>query len=280
MPHVTLGERVYVTGTDMFGDVTRTKVLGVEAVSIVDDEGTTKAFFGASVDTGIVGKTSGVDGTGTTVDVPVDVRQEGVSVLTALNVSPAEQQMKFIKFMGMFDQATRRAYMDDWVLKKDDPAQRAAFLQGLLADLDDDEAFITRQGNMALSAVEPAVRQEMFGRMLTALTKEEREALIIEYMGVKNHPDQLEDFLQGMYELLMDDDEYIAMEGRKAFTSLRILADEQTEIFTKFMTTVSAWDRAEYVAEYRKVRKSDAEKKKLLQKLIDLAKDGSPVPEP
>lgn len=132
---------------------------------------------------------------------------------------------------------------------------------------------------MALSAVEPAVRQEMFGRMLTVLTKEEREALIIEYMAVENHPDQLEDFLQGMYELLMDDDEYIAMEGRKAFTSLRNLADEQTEIFTKFMTTVSAWDRAKYVAECRKVRKSDAEKKKLLQYLINLARDDSPVPD-
>lgn len=144
MPHLTLGERVYVKGTNMFGDVTRTTVLGVEAVSIMDDEGTTKAFFGASVDTGIVGKTSGVDGTGATVDVPVDVRQEGVAVLTASNVPPAEQPLKFVKFMGMFDQATRRAYMDDWVIKKDDPTQRAAFVQGLLADLDDDEAFITR----------------------------------------------------------------------------------------------------------------------------------------
>lgn len=279
MPHVTLGERVYVKDTDMFGDVTRTTVLGVEAVSLLDDEGTTKAFFGTTLDTGLVGKDSGVDGTGATVDVPVDVRQEGIAVLTALNVAPEEQRLKFVKFMGMFDQATRRAYMDDWVLKKDDPTQRAAFLQGLLADLDDDEAFITRQGNMALSAVEPDVRQEMFGRMLTVLTKAEREALIIEYMEVKNHPDKKEEFLQGMYELLMDDDDYIAMEGRKAFTSLRILADKQTEIFTKFMTTVSAWDRAKYVAEYRKVRKTDSEKKKLLKYLIDLAKSDSSVPD-
>ncbi len=279
MPHVTLGERVYVKGTDMFGDVTRTTVLGVEAVSIVDDEGTTKAFFGTNLDTGIVGKEVGVDGTGTAVDVPVDVRQEGVAVLTALNIPPDRQRLTFVKFMGMFDQATRRGYMDEWVLKKDDPAQSAAFLQGLLADLDDDEAFITRQGNMALSGVEENVRQKMFGRMLTVLTKEEREALIIEYMTTKNHPDKLEDFLQSMYELLMDDDDYIAMEGRKAFTKLRILADKQTEIFTNFMTTVSAWDRAQYVAEYRKVRKSESEKSRLLRNLIGRVIDNTPSPD-
>ena len=282
MSHVALGERVYVKGTDMFGDVTRTTVLGVAAVSLVDDEGTTKAFFPATAKTGIVGKDSGVDGTGETVAVPVDVRQEGISVLGAMGVPEDQQRLKFVKFMGMFDQATRRAYMDDWVLKKDDPTQRDAFLQGLISDLEDDQTFITRQGNLALSGVEPEVRQAMFGRMITQLTKEERESLILEWMGAKNDVHKKEEFLQGMYELLMDDDDYIAMEGRKAFTGLRILQDEQTEIFTKFMTNVSAWDRAKYVAEYRKVRKSESEKKRLLRKLIDLA-NGDPVepsPEP
>lgn len=273
MPHVALGERVYVKGTDMFGDVTRTTVLGVEAVSLVDDEGTTKAFFGTNLDTGLVGKDAGVDGTGVTVDVPVDVRQEGVAVLSAMNVSAEEQNMMFVKFMGMFDQATRRAYMDDWVLKKDSATERAAFLQGLMDDLADDQAFITKQGNLALAAVEPDVRQQMFGRLLTLLTKEERESLILEFMQSRNDPGKKEEFLQGMYELLMDDDDYIAMEGRKAFTRLRILADEQTAIFTKFMTTISAEDRAKYVAEYRKVRTSESEKKRLLKNLIDLTKD-------
>ena len=279
MAHVALGERVYVKGIDMFGDVERTTVLGIDAVSLVDDEGTTKAFFGTNLATEIVGKASGVDGTGAAVAVPVDVRQEGVAVLTAMNVVPEEQNMMFVKFMGMFDQATRRAYMDEWVLKKDDPTQREAFLQGLMADLDDDEAFITKQGSMALSGVEPGVRQKMFGRLLTVLTKEEREGLILEWMGVKNYPEKKEEFLQGMYELLMDDDDYIAMEGRKAFTRLRILADEQTEIFTAFMTTVSAEDRAKYTAEYRKVRRSESEKTRFLESLIRLVKDGSPVPD-
>lgn len=274
MPHVTLGERVYVKGTDMFGDVTRTTVLGVEAVSLVDDEGTTKAFFGTNLDTGIVGKDVGVDGTGTTVAVPVDVRQEGVAVLSAMNVTAEQQRLMFVKFMGMFDQATRRAYMDDWALKKDNATERAAFLQGLMDDLDDDQAFITKQGNLALAAVEPDVRQKMFSHLLTVLTKEERESLILEFMQSKNDPGKKEEFLQGMYELLMDDDDYIAMEGRKAFTRLRILADEQTAIFTKFMTTVSAEDRAKYVAEYRKVRRSESEKNRLLRELIDLTKDG------
>jgi len=277
---VTLGERVYVKGTDMFGDVTRTTVLGVDAVSIVDDEGSTKAFFGTNLGTGIVGKDAGVDGNGTAVDVPVDVRQEGIAVLTAMNVTPEQQRMMFVKFMGMFDQATRRAYMDDWVLKKDDPVQREAFLQGLMADLDDDQEFIRVQGNLALARVEPATREYMFQRMVTTLTKEERESLILEWMASKNSPEKKENFLQGMYELLMDDDDYIRMEGRKAFTRLRILADEQTEIFTKFMTTVSAEDRANYVAEYRRVRGNGSEKKRLLEYLIGLTKDSPPSSQP
>lgn len=273
MSHVTLGERVYVKGTDMFGDVERTTVLGVEAVSLVDDEGTTKAFFGTNKESAIVKKDTGVDGTGATVDVPVDVREEGVNVLTAMNISPEDQRLKFAKFMGMFDQATRRSYMDEWVAKKDDTAQREAFLQGLMDALDDDEAFIANQGGQALAGVEPDVRQYMFERLLTTLTKAERDSLILEWMEVKNSSDKKEEFLQGMYELLMDDDDYIAMEGRKAFTSLRILGDEQTKIFTKFMTTVSAEDRAKYTAEYRQVRTSASKKKKLLQDLINLTRD-------
>lgn len=281
MSHVTLGERVYVKGTDMFGDVERTTVLGVEAVSLVDDEGTTKAFFGANKESALVKKDTGVDGNGTTIDVPVDVRDEGVAVLTAMNIAPEDQRTKFAKFMGMFDQATRRAYMDEWVAKKDDTAQRDAFLQGLMDALDDDEAFITKQGGQALAGIEPDVRQYMFERLVTTLTQAEREGLILEWVSVKNTVDKKEEFLQGMYELLMDDDDYIEMEGRKAFTRLRILADEQTEIFTKFMTTVSAEDRAKYTAEYRKVRSSESEKKRFLQSLIRLVRDGADgAPEP
>jgi hypothetical protein len=272
MSHVTLGERVYVKDTDMFGDVTRTTVLGVDAVSLIDDEGTTKAFFGTTAETGIVPKTTGVDGTGAQVTVPVDVKEEGIEVLTAMNITPEEQHLMFVKFMGMFDQQTRRQYMEDWVTKKDDPVQREAFVQGLMHDLDDDTAFIMAVGNQALAAVEPEVRQYMFQRMLTTLSKEERESLIIEWMQVKNYPLKKEEFLQSMYELLMDDDDYIALEGRKAFTKLRILADDQTEIFTQFMANVSAEDRASYVVEYRKVRTSESEKKKLLEQLIKLAR--------
>ena len=255
----------------MFGDVTRTTVLGVEAVGLVDDEGTTKAFFGTNLKEDLVSKDTGVDGTGAAITVPIDVRKEGIEVLTAMNIPPEEQRLKFVKFMGMFDQPTRRAYMEDWVAKKDDPVQREAFVQSLMHDLEDDTDFIMAVGTQALANVDTEVRQYMFQRMLATLTKEERESLILEWVEVKNSPEKKEDFLQGMYELLMDDDDYIAMEGRKAFTRLRILADEQTEIFTQFMTKVSAEDRKKYVAEYRKVRKSPSEKKRLLQYLIDLS---------
>lgn len=274
MSHVTLGKRVHIKDTDMFGDVERTTVLGVGAVSLVNDERTTKAFVGAHKKSAIVKRDTGVDGTGLAVVVPTDVREEGAYVLTAMNITTENQSLKFARFMGMFDQATRRAYMDEWVAKKDDVAERETFLQNMMDALDDDEASITSQGGQALAGVDPVVRQYMFERLLTTLTKAERESLILEWMAVKNSPEKKEEFLQGMYELLKDDDDYIAMEGKKALRRFRILADEQAQIFTKFMTTVSAENRAKYAAEYRKVRTSASKKRSLLNYLINLSKEG------
>lgn len=271
MSHVDVGERVFVQSDDMFGDVTRTTVLGINAIGLVDDEGVTRAFFGSKARSDIAQKGSGQTGDGVTVDVPLDVKTEGAGVLSAMNISPAEQGLMFIKFMGMFDKVTRRAYMGEWVKVRDDPTQRAAFLQKIKDDLSDEEAFVRIQGNKVLASLEPKVRQAMFERMMTLLTKEERESLILEWTSVRNFPHREEEFLQGMYELLMDDDDYIEMEGRRQFTALRILADRQSEIFQSFMTTVSAEDRAKYVAEYRKVRNNPSKRKAMIESLISIS---------
>lgn len=54
MSHVSVGERVYLKDSDIFGDITRKTVLGVDAVSLVDDEGNTTAFFATKVESDIV----------------------------------------------------------------------------------------------------------------------------------------------------------------------------------------------------------------------------------
>lgn len=267
MSHVSVGERVYVKDIDVFGDIVRKTVLGVDAVSLLDDEGNTTAFFGTKVESDIVNKQTGLDGSGAEVQVPVDVKEEGVEVLSAMNVSAEEQRLMFVKFMGMFDQETRRSYVADWNENKDDPDLREAFLAGMVNDLDDDEAFIREQGTKALSSVDDDVRQKMFQALLTTRTKEERESMILEWMTVKSSPTAKENFLQGMYAMLMDDDDYIAMEGKKAFTELRILEEEQTAIFTKFMSVTSEEDRAAYAAGYRSARTSPSERKNICKSL-------------
>ncbi|CAM9207430.1 unnamed protein product, partial [Pylaiella littoralis] len=270
MAHVAVGERVYVKDTDVFGDIARKRVLGVDAVSLVDDEGNTVAYFGAKIDSDIVNKETGLDGSGADVEVPVDVKEEGIEVLSAMNVSAEDQRLMFVKFMGMFDQETRRAYVADWKEKKGDPELRKTFLEGMMNDLDDDEAFIQEQGTRALAGVDEDVRRGMFEALVSTRTKEEREGMILEWMTVKGHPDAREEFLQKMYEILMDDDDYIAMEGKKAFTELRILEEDQAAIFAKFMAVTTVEDRAAYAANYRSARRSRSQKRLFLQKLIDL----------
>lgn len=211
-----------------------------------------------------------MDGSGAEVEVPMDVKEGGVEVLSAMNVSAEDQRLMFVKFMGMFDQETRRGYMADWNENKDDPELRVAFLQRMTDDLDDHEAFIREQGTKALASVDPDVRQKIFVALLSKHTKEERESMILEWMTVKNNPDTKEEFLQGMYETLMDDDDFIAMEGKKAFTELRILEEDQSAIFAKFMSVTTGEDRAAYAAGYRSARLSPSQKKRFLEKLIGL----------
>lgn len=270
MSHVVSGDRAYLVDSDSYGDVGRTKFLGITGIVLSDDNGNFSAFCGEKANTSVVNKTTGKNGKGTAISMPTDVKSEGVEVLASMNISPENQRLMFVKFMGMFSKEQRRAYMDEWITVKNDDAQKNIFLNALVQDLDDDEVFIQTEGKKALIGIDPDVQKKMFTKLLTVVDKTTREQYIIQWMIVKNDKNKKEEFLQGMYEQLMDDDDYILMEGRKSMSELKIPYTEQVRLFQKLLQSVSQDTRGELVGKWRKIRKSKSQRALFLKELIGL----------
>jgi len=197
MDHVNSGDRVYNIESDSFGDVKRTRFLGKSGAVLTEDDGTLSGYPETVVRSKLFNKVSRKNGIGESTDTPMDVRIEGVSILSALNIDPVQQRLMFVKFMGMFSKEERRAYVTEWIEKRDDPIQRTIFLNNIVEALDDDDVFIRNEGRKAFFDIEEELQKKMF-----TSTRDE--------------------FLQQMYEILMDDEDYIQFEGRKALDSLRI----------------------------------------------------------
>lgn len=270
MTHVASGDRVYMVDSDSYGDVKRTTFLGKTGVVLSNDDGSLGGFSEKETRTNIVNKTTKKNGLGETVEPPMDVRVEGIPILAAMNISPENQRFMFVKFMGMFTKEQRREYVSEWKEKKDDPVQRTLFLNNLIEALDDDEVFISNEGKKALVEIEPEVQQKMFAKFLATVDKTTRQKYILEWVLSKNDREKKDAFLQKMYELLMEDEDYIKLEGRKALTSLNISTVEQKQIFSKFLRVSSVQERKTYRSEWVKVRRSRSKTIFFLKNFIGL----------
>ena len=270
MDHFTRGDRVYMVDEDSYGDVSRTTFLGKPGSVMLNDDGTLGGFTENESRLNVVNKSTGKNGIDVSFELPMDVKVEGVSILSAMNITPENQKLMFIKFMGMFSKEERRAYVAEWKEKEGDPVQRTLFLNNLVGALDDDEVFISSEGKKALIDIEPEIQQKMFTKFLSTVDKATRESYILEWVVSKNDKTKRDEFLQKMYEILMDDDDYIQMEGRKALTSISIPYRDQVQIFSKFLRVTSAQQRREYVVEWRKVRKSKSKRTAFLKNFIGL----------
>ena len=268
--HVSSGDRVYMVDSDTYGNVTRTTFLGKPGAVLSNDDGSLGGFSQKETRTNIVNKTTKKNGLGETIEPPMDVRVEGVPILGAMNISPANQRFMFVKFMGMFPKEQRRAYVREWKEKKDDPVQKTLFLNNLIEALDDDEIFISTEGKRALVEVEPEVQKKMFAKFLTTVDKATRQQYILEWVLSKNDKKKKEAFLQKMYELLMDDEDYIKMEGRKALKSFSMSRRDQYRMFVNFIQASSVQERREYIIEWRKVRRSRSKSTFFLKNFIGL----------
>lgn len=257
MPGFTCGDRVYIANSDSYGDVKRTTFLGKPGIVLYNDDGTLGGFSEKTSRTNIFSKTTNTNGMGETIESPpMDVRVEGVPILNAMNIPPENHQYMFFKFKEMFPKEQRRAYMREWEEKKDDQVQRTLFLNNFMQVLDDDEDFIANEERKALVYVEPEVQKKMFSKFLTTVDRSTRQQYILEWVLAKNDRRKKEVFLQKMYELLMDDDDYIKMEGRKALASINVPFREHRRIFFRFLRISSVEDRRKQIAEWRKVRRS------------------------
>lgn len=270
MSHITRGDRVYIVDSDSYGDVNRTTFLGKQGSVLVADDGTLGGFTSTETNEKIVNQTTGKNGLGVAIETPMDVKNEGVSILDAMNITSEQQSLMFSKFMAMFNKEERRAYVKDWKEKESDPVQRTLFLNNLVEDLDDDEVFITNEGTKALVDIEPEIQKKMFTKFLTTVDKKTREAYILEWVVSKNDKEKKDDFLQKMYELLMDDEDYIKMEGRKALSTIKMSYREQLTVFSRFLRVSTGQQREDYVKEWRSVRRSKSKRVFFLKNFIGL----------
>ena len=126
--HVTEAERIYVPDVDRFGDVKRTKVLGIEAVDCEIDGGLRKAYFGTMAKEKVVKKENGKNGLDQDFTVPsIDVFAEGRTVFTMAGVTAEDQVTCSVAWLGM-DAVAKQPYLDAWdAVDKVDPASIAAF---------------------------------------------------------------------------------------------------------------------------------------------------------
>ena len=228
MPHVSKGDRVYVTSAKMFGEVTKTSILGTDAVVVECDNGSLHAVCGEDV-LEVVEKSTSKDGRGSTRELPTDVRVIGPQILESMGVDENTRAALFQKFM-VLDEDTRLEKATYWEENKDNSSKMEAFIPELLSLIDDDKNFIQKKSARLLRHLDQATRETMLQNMMTSTTQEERKAMIMEYTSIQNDRNKLNEFLQDMYELLLDNKTYLQMEFKKAFAQSKnrenVVSDE------------------------------------------------------
>jgi len=226
--HVTTGDRVFLAESESYGDVTREGVLGLSsAASMLCDDGFVRAFTGTNFSETIVNTTTGKNGKGLSHTIPTDVKQVGPEILGALGLDEDTQIAYFQKFM-VLPKATRHAHIEEWVAVKDDTATRSTFLASLIGELEGDDLFIRTQAASLLGHLDEETRLEILTKLYSLTTSESRKALIINYTKNKSDKYKTEEFVQGIYQMTLDDSEYMRIQMKKYGSIARIsnLADK------------------------------------------------------
>ena len=214
--HVSKGIRTYNKNDDSFGDVTRTRMFGKESSAVVVkmDDGSFKAFIGKDAIKNVINTDTSKDIDGVDVEVPTDVKMVGPALLSELGVDAANQSALFQKFMVM-SKENRRSKIKEWKESKDDPVKNSKFMTEILELLDDDTQFIQTHAAKLLKQFDSEKKAEMMIKLNSITTHEQRKQLIIDYTSIKTDKIKTEVFMQELYELLLDDNEYLYMQMKK-----------------------------------------------------------------
>ena len=210
--HVDKGERTFIKDDDSFADVMRIRIFGKESSGVVVqmDDGSYKAFIGNSVNQ-VVNTETQKDANGTDFEIPMDVKKHGPSILSSIGLDAENQRALFQKFM-VLPKDVRRAKMKEWKESEGDSTKESNFLSEILGLLDDDTLFIQTQASKLLSHFDDTTKEQMLTKLNSITTSEQRRQLILNYTSVKYNKKNVERFMQELYKLLLEDDEYLVMQ--------------------------------------------------------------------
>lgn len=135
MAQVAPGDRAYIKSDELFGEVTRTHILGLEnSPVILRDDGRYVAFVGEKTSL-VVNKETASDGVGT-FTTPLDVRLVGIELLTAHGVPQETQALMFTNFVTKLSKAQRAGYTAQFdSVDASQPDQLKGFLDAMVAAL-------------------------------------------------------------------------------------------------------------------------------------------------
>lgn len=264
----SIGDRVFAGPTGKYGIVTATRLLGKNGLVIKNDDGSISAYTTARARAEIYAKDTEKNGDGLVVDIPMDVRVEGVEVLTALNILPAQQTLYFYKFLIGLTTEEQNNCINGFNTAKNNAAEKESFLTNLLATLEDDQQMIFTEGSNALFRVDPEIRAGMFQKLLVDFPKEQREALILQWLGIKPNRGEKEKFLHEMHLSLMNSDEYIKLEGERGLTEFGLGSEKQKALFGKFLAGSTSESEVAFIEGWKAVRSSRSRRRFFLKNTI------------
>ena len=249
--HVDKGSRVFVESLQMFGDVIKTKTLGADGVVVQCDDGSVHAVYGNNVEEKVFDKSTSKNGKGDQVELPTDVKVIGPQVLESIGVDEQTRAALFQKFM-VLEESVRLEKASYWEANRNNAAAMSTFLPELMTLLGGDTLFIQAKSAKLLAHLDDDVRSAMLTSMMAKTTAEERKAMILQYTSIQNDRRRVEDFLQGLYELLLDNKTYIAMEFKKSLEKMRVFPEESSPMIAAFLANSSESELEGVVEKWRK----------------------------
>lgn len=165
---------MYIKTSGKFGTIVKTRFLGKYGLVISCDDEEQLALDEKKANADVYSKESGESGNGESLELLMDVRVFGVEILTSLNIPEAEMSLLFLKYIIGLDKETQVLRLNEFNEAKDDETKKQEFLTGLLAELEDDNSFVIKEGSAALFFVDSEIREDMFQRLLMDYPQEQR----------------------------------------------------------------------------------------------------------
>ena len=264
----SIGQRVFVGSTSEYGTVTKNRFLGKNGLVILLDTGSMEAFEPKNAKAEIYDKETGTNDNGETIEPPLDVREEGIAILNSLSIPEEDQRLYFYKFIIGLSREEQESYVNEFNSVKGDETAKQTFLDDLLSELNDENNFVQTEGSRALFNVEESIRTNMFQNLTSKYSKEQREALILEWMVVRNLKRERGEFLHTMYKTLMTDDEFIKVEGIKALSEMGVNSETQGTLFAKFIEESDEQTKQAFIAQWETVRSSRSKRHEFIKNVI------------